>query len=86
MFSGIFSLSHRELSRDLRGGGVCEEGTYLEDQASRKANVCVVHAGVNGMLSDPSLRKPGFKLITTADWDYNSTVFLLDDFITQARA
>ena len=39
--------------------------------------------GVNGTLSEASLYVPGFKLITTADWDYNSTVFLLDDFVYQ---
>lgn len=27
--------------------------------------------------------KPGYKLLQMADWDYNSTVYLLDNFITE---
>ncbi len=39
--------------------------------------------GVDGDLTDPTLKTPGYKLLEQADWDYNSTVYLLNDFIAE---
>lgn len=40
-------------------------------------------AGLNGTLSDPTLMQPGYKILSMADWDYGSTVYLLDNFIKE---
>lgn len=40
-------------------------------------------AGVDGRIPNPILAKPGYKLLEMADWDYNSSVFLLDTFIAE---
>ena len=38
---------------------------------------------MDGDLTDPTLKTPGYKLLEQADWDYNSTVYLLNDFIAE---